>query len=125
MSRQSREQTPNINLDVTLTQSGSCPVLTYFVPTLMKEQREVKRTITQLGIGAAVAAVALTGCSSSSSSTSGPDPKSAKATSVADFGGLDKLVPAAKKEGKLHVITLPRDWANYGPILHAFTQKYR
>jgi putative spermidine/putrescine transport system substrate-binding protein len=84
----------------------------------------VKRTIIQLGIGAAVAAVALTGCSSSSSSTSGPDPKSAKATSVADFGGLAKLVAAAKKEGKLHVITLPRDWANYGPIMDAFTQKY-
>ncbi|WP_433516658.1 ABC transporter substrate-binding protein [Nonomuraea sp. CA-143628] len=46
------------------------------------------------------------------------------ATSAADFGGLDKLVEAAKKEGNLHVIALPPDWANYGEIIKGFTAKY-
>ncbi|MEU7002478.1 extracellular solute-binding protein [Nonomuraea sp. NPDC046570] len=46
------------------------------------------------------------------------------ATSAADFGGFDKLVEAAKKEGKLHVIALPPDWANYGQIIKTFGEKY-
>ena len=46
------------------------------------------------------------------------------AASAADFGGLDKLVEAAKKEGKLHVIALPPDWANYGEVIKKFTEKY-
>ncbi|AKU15881.1 ABC transporter substrate-binding protein [Luteipulveratus mongoliensis] len=51
--------------------------------------------------------------------------KSAKtATSVADVGGLDQLVKAAKKEGTLNTITLPPDWANYGAIIKAFETKY-
>jgi len=37
---------------------------------------------------------------------------------------MDKLVAAAKKEGKLNVIALPPDWANYGAIIKAFTAKY-
>ena len=46
------------------------------------------------------------------------------ATSAADFGGFDKLVEAAKKEGNLHVIALPPDWANYGEIIKSFEAKY-
>ncbi|GLW10779.1 ABC transporter substrate-binding protein [Microtetraspora sp. NBRC 13810] len=46
------------------------------------------------------------------------------ASSAQDFGGLDKLVEAAKKEGKLHVIALPPDWANYGEVIAAFKTKY-
>jgi putative spermidine/putrescine transport system substrate-binding protein len=46
------------------------------------------------------------------------------ATSAADFGGIDKLVEAAKKEGQLNVIALPPDWANYGELISTFTQKY-
>jgi putative spermidine/putrescine transport system substrate-binding protein len=34
------------------------------------------------------------------------------------------LVKAAKAEGKLNVIALPANWANYGAILKAFTKKY-
>ncbi|MEU6785193.1 ABC transporter substrate-binding protein [Nonomuraea angiospora] len=56
---------------------------------------------------------------SSSSATN-----AATATSAADFGGLDKLVEAAKKEGNLHVIALPPDWANYGEIIQKFQAKY-
>ena len=48
----------------------------------------------------------------------------AQATSAADFGGMDGLVAAAKKEGELNVIALPPDWANYGAIIKAFGDKY-
>lgn len=50
--------------------------------------------------------------------------KVSAATSAADFGGMDKLVDAAKSEGQLNVIALPPDWANYGAIIDAFSKKY-
>ncbi len=37
---------------------------------------------------------------------------------------LDALVAAAKAEGALTVITLPRDWCNYGVLMDNFTAKY-
>ncbi len=39
-------------------------------------------------------------------------------------GGMDALVKAAQKEGKLNVITLPRDWANYGEAMDLFTKAF-
>jgi len=50
--------------------------------------------------------------------------KAAEATSAQDFGGMDGLVKAAKSEGELNVIALPPDWANYGAIIKAFSDKY-
>ncbi len=50
--------------------------------------------------------------------------KAGEATSAGDFGGMDGLVAAAKKEGELNVIALPPDWANYGAIVKAFSDKY-
>ncbi|MFF4340089.1 ABC transporter substrate-binding protein [Kitasatospora sp. NPDC001540] len=78
------------------------------------------------------AALSLSACGSAGSSArSGEAAKAGggtvdarTATSLADFGGLDGLVAAAKKEGKLHVITLPRDWANYGKLMDDFKAKY-
>ncbi|MEV1172708.1 ABC transporter substrate-binding protein [Nonomuraea sp. NPDC049784] len=55
---------------------------------------------------------------------SGTAANAATATSAADFGGFDKLVEAAKKEGNLHVIALPPNWANYGEIIQKFQAKY-
>lgn len=46
------------------------------------------------------------------------------ATSMADFGGMDGLVTAAKTEGVLNVIALPDDWANYGQMKKDFGAKY-
>ncbi|XVV06739.1 ABC transporter substrate-binding protein [Actinosynnema sp. CA-248983] len=54
----------------------------------------------------------------------GSTSSAATATSAADLGGFDKLVEAAKKEGKLNVIALPPDWANYGEIIKAFEAEY-
>ena len=48
----------------------------------------------------------------------------ATATSAKAGGGMAALVAAAKAEGKLNVITLPSNWANYGTIMKAFTKKY-
>ena len=46
------------------------------------------------------------------------------ATSAAACGGVGSLIAAAKKEGKLNVITLPSNWANYGKIISDFSKKY-
>jgi putative spermidine/putrescine transport system substrate-binding protein len=37
---------------------------------------------------------------------------------------MNSLVTNAKKEGHLNVITLPRDWADYGEIMDTFHAKY-
>jgi putative spermidine/putrescine transport system substrate-binding protein len=74
------------------------------------------------------ATLALAACSppaenkKSSSSSTGTD--AAQATTVSDFGTLKDLVKAAQAEGKLNVIALPPDWANYGNIITAFENKY-
>lgn len=38
--------------------------------------------------------------------------------------GMDALIEAAKAEGELTVIALPRDWCNYGEAIDAFQAKY-
>ncbi|MEV7238462.1 extracellular solute-binding protein [Streptomyces sp. NPDC051020] len=73
------------------------------------------------------ATLALSACGSApdsvtSGSTGGPH--AATATSAQDLGGMDALVAAAKKEGVLNAIALPRDWANYGAVIDGFTKKY-
>jgi putative spermidine/putrescine transport system substrate-binding protein len=39
-------------------------------------------------------------------------------------GGMDALVKAAKAEKELNVITLPRDWANYGEAMDLFSKAF-
>jgi putative spermidine/putrescine transport system substrate-binding protein len=74
----------------------------------------------RLGILAG-ALVLLTACGQTTSTST---TSAANAKSAADVGGMDALVSAAKKEGKLNVIALPPDWANYGGIISGFTAKY-
>jgi len=72
-------------------------------------------------------AIALAACSSSSDASDGASDSAsdaATATSVADFGTFADLETAAKAEGKLNVIALPRDWANYGAIIDLFKETY-
>jgi putative spermidine/putrescine transport system substrate-binding protein len=69
--------------------------------------------------GALILLTACGGTSNSSTTTS-----AAKAKSAADMGGMSALVAAAKKEGKLNIIAVPPDWANYGEIITGFTAKY-
>jgi putative spermidine/putrescine transport system substrate-binding protein len=69
-----------------------------------------------------VATLAACGSSSPTPAAAGGDAATAK--SASDVGGMDALIAAAKKEGQLNVITLPRDWANYGEIIDTFAAKY-
>lgn len=84
-----------------------------------------KRLVAGIAL-AASAAILLTSCASDSGSgsddASGVD--AATATSVDDFGSFEELEAAAKAEGSLNVIALPRDWANYGEILDLFAERY-
>ena len=82
---------------------------------------------------AAVLAFSMAACGSSNASdgnakTSGKavtvNEKSAKATSLADFGTMEDLEKAAKEEGALNVIALPHDWSNYGEVIEGFKKKY-
>ncbi len=38
--------------------------------------------------------------------------------------GIDKIVAAAKAEGQLTIIAVPRDWCGYGGIIDSFKAKY-
>ncbi|WP_294180992.1 ABC transporter substrate-binding protein [uncultured Schumannella sp.] len=80
------------------------------------------RKHTLIGVSAVAAlSLGLAGCSGTAEAS---DSVAATATSVADFGSFAELEAAAKAEGQLNVIALPRDWANYGEILDAFAAKY-
>ena len=84
-----------------------------------------KRNAT-LAIGVlAASAIALAGCSAGTSAdTTDGGVDASTATSVADFGTFADLEAAAKAEGALNVIALPRDWANYGEIIDLFKETY-
>lgn len=62
-----------------------------------------------------------TACTKKADASASP---AAAATSAADIGGMDALVAAAKAEGSLNLIALPRDWAGYGDLLDNFGAKY-
>ncbi|MFJ7901853.1 ABC transporter substrate-binding protein [Streptomyces sp. NPDC096198] len=84
------------------------------------------RTAVLTGGLAVAAALALSACGAApdKASTAADGKSAATAASAADFGGLDALAKAAKKEGTLHAIALPRDWANYGALIDGFQKKY-
>jgi putative spermidine/putrescine transport system substrate-binding protein len=92
----------------------------------MNASRRLLRAATVTTSVLAIAAMAA--CAPPAKDNSGGDTqsgvKAGAATSAADFGGMDGLVAAAKKEGELNVIALPPDWANYGAIIKAFGDKY-
>ncbi|ANP53032.1 ABC transporter substrate-binding protein [Streptomyces griseochromogenes] len=46
------------------------------------------------------------------------------ATSAENAGGMRALIAAAKREGTLRTIALPRDWADYGGLIDGFGKKY-
>ncbi|MFI0714953.1 ABC transporter substrate-binding protein [Streptomyces inhibens] len=47
-----------------------------------------------------------------------------RAGSAAEAGGTAALIKAAKQEGRLNAIALPRQWANYGRLIDGFEKKY-
>jgi putative spermidine/putrescine transport system substrate-binding protein len=86
----------------------------------------LKSSVPRLRLIVAIVALGLLGACSSPPEKGGGEEasKAANATSVADVGGLDALVAAAKQEGNLNVIALPPDWANYGKMISGFSAKY-
>src|SRR5713226_3207482 len=72
----------------------------------------------------AVFVVAACGGTSNNTSATCSESTAKTATSASACGGMDSLVAAAKAEGKLNIIAVPRDWANYGAIIDGFTAKY-
>lgn len=83
----------------------------------------------RIGAGIALfttAALGLTACATGADAPAAGDDAvdAAAATTVEDFGSFADLEAAAKAEGQLNVIALPRDWANYGEILDLFAEKY-
>ncbi|GLY00234.1 ABC transporter substrate-binding protein [Actinoplanes sp. NBRC 101535] len=75
-------------------------------------------------LAAATTVLATTACSPPEKESEASSSSAASATSAADLGGLEALITAAKAEGRLNVIALPPDWANYGEIIKAFEAKY-
>ena len=80
--------------------------------------RRVFASMASIAVGVAIAA-------SASISSAGASVNWSKVTSAKAGGGMSALVAAAEKEGKLNVITLPSNWANYGAIMAAFHKKYK
>lgn len=72
---------------------------------------------------ASLIAAIMTACAPAAAPTAVPADWS-KVTSVADGGGMDALVAAAKAEGTLTTIALPHDWCNYGGAIEGFKAKY-
>ena len=70
---------------------------------------------------ALTSALALAACGAESSA----DTESWRdATSAEDGGGMEALIEAAQVEGVFNSMGLYEDWANYGGILAAFSEKY-
>jgi putative spermidine/putrescine transport system substrate-binding protein len=81
-----------------------------------------------LAAATAATALALAACgpptNDNKGATTSTGVKAGDAKSVKDFGGMNGLVKAAKKEGQLNVIALPPNWANYANIIKTFSDKY-
>lgn len=84
------------------------------------------KNVRLISVVAAAVVVAAVACAppEKKGGTTGNGAAAGQATSMADFGGMDGLIAAAKKEGELNVIALPPDWANYGVIIKTFGDKY-
>jgi putative spermidine/putrescine transport system substrate-binding protein len=85
-----------------------------------------KRTLTRLSGLLAATAIIVTACSSSGGGSAEP---SAAASQGAGGGGFEQWVPdeallaAAKEEGTLSTIALPRSWCNYGESIDTFKER--
>lgn len=89
--------------------------------TPSQEEAEVgrsTRTFAFVATFALIATVAMAACGGSGSSVW------KTATTASANGGMDALVAAAKAEGKLNVIAVPPEWANYKGVIAAFKAKY-
>jgi len=87
----------------------------------------LKKIRTVLLAGATVASLTAIGVTAGTGAASGSAMVNwAKVTHLTASGptSMTALVKAAKAEGKLNVVALPNNWANYGNIIKDFSQKY-
>src|ERR1017187_8113936 len=106
-----------------LSPSGQCGGFEFREEVLMA----LKKIKAALLAGATVASLVAVGISASSVAASGATKVNwAKVTHLTKTGptSMTALVKAAKKEGRLNVIALPDNWANYGTIIKDFKKKY-
>jgi len=103
----------------------------------VEEDLTTTRTFPRLlTLGAAIVFVAAA-CSGGGTATTGPGggtsgpagssgagASGGGGTAITPFAPDQALVDAAKKEGALNTIALPRDWCNYGESIDAFNQKF-
>ncbi|MFD5734566.1 ABC transporter substrate-binding protein [Streptomyces sioyaensis] len=82
------------------------------------------RTAVLTGVLTGAAAFALSACTAGPDASTDGGKNAATATTAEAFGGINALATAAKQEGTLHAIALPRDWANYGALIDGFKKKY-
>jgi putative spermidine/putrescine transport system substrate-binding protein len=86
------------------------------------------RKVTRIAGLLVVASFVFAACSSSGSSsapTAGASTGGGASPAASGGGGsMDALIAAAKAEGGLNTIALPRDWCNYGAAIDGFTAKY-
>jgi putative spermidine/putrescine transport system substrate-binding protein len=95
------------------------------------------RSLFRLASVGVLAAFSVAACSSAASNspaatsspaataTAAPSAATAAPTAAASAGAdLSTLIAAAKAEGGLTTIALPRSWCNYGALLDGFTAKY-
>ena len=73
----------------------------------------MKRSLLAVSAASALVLAGLIACAPPQKDNSGGETQSgvkiSEAKSATDFGGMDALVEAAKKEGELNVIALPPD----------------
>jgi putative spermidine/putrescine transport system substrate-binding protein len=94
------------------------------------------RSVTRIAGLLVIASFVFAACSSSGASTSpsraatsAPSTAATSApssgpTAAASGANLDALITAAKAEGNLTTIALPRDWCNYAAAIDGFSAKY-
>ncbi|WP_248963728.1 ABC transporter substrate-binding protein [Sphaerisporangium perillae] len=76
-------------------------------------------------VATVILATAVAGCSSSTTTDKKPPPVNPRAASLAQgFGTMDRLVEAARREGALNLVGIPRDWVNYGAVMDRFSGEY-
>ena len=86
-------------------------------------------TMPRLLVGGAILAIVVAACGGGASTapTTAPTGTPAASDAMSEAPTADPmaaLVTAAKAEGNLTTIALPRSWCNYGALLDGFTAKY-
>ena len=87
----------------------------------LEEEKVGRKTLLKRGLAAGAG---LTVMSLSPAALAARKTALAEPPTIGRLAKLSDIVKEAKKEGRLNVIALPPDWANYGEIISTFSQKY-